>query len=127
MRINKRRRGDSYVTSDDLDGDIYIYGQRDRNRALEGDVVAVRLLDVDKIWSSKKRRDQKRKEQREGANKASPPETKDETKGENMKPSGAEQENEEQKEDDVADQNKPKYCGEVVGILERAPYQTYAG
>src|ERR1044072_841934 len=40
LRINKRNRSDAYVTTESLDADIYICGSKDRNRALEGDVVA---------------------------------------------------------------------------------------
>ncbi|KAF9126516.1 hypothetical protein BG015_004682, partial [Linnemannia schmuckeri] len=40
LRINKRNRSDAYVTVDSLpEGDVYICGSKDRNRALEGDVV----------------------------------------------------------------------------------------
>lgn len=45
LRINKRNRSDAYVSNDVLDADIYICGSKDRNRALEGDLVAVELLD----------------------------------------------------------------------------------
>ncbi|CAG8799641.1 23194_t:CDS:2, partial [Racocetra persica] len=48
LRINKRNRSDAYVATESLDADIYICGSKDRNRALEGDVVAVELLDPDK-------------------------------------------------------------------------------
>lgn len=50
LRVNKRNRSDAYVSTDVLDSDVFICGSKDRNRALEGDVVAVELLDVDEVW-----------------------------------------------------------------------------
>lgn len=50
LRVNKRNRSDAYVATDVLDADVFICGSKDRNRALEGDVVAVELLDVDDVW-----------------------------------------------------------------------------
>ncbi|KAI8372728.1 uncharacterized protein BYT42DRAFT_500545 [Radiomyces spectabilis] len=100
LRINKRNRSDAYVTCENLEGDIYIHRERDRNRALEGDLVAVRLLDVDKVWKSKVERDRKKKEEKDGISAI-------------------------QLEEE--DKTKSKYCGQVVGIISRAESQTVAG
>ncbi|KAI8337927.1 hypothetical protein BC941DRAFT_424078, partial [Chlamydoabsidia padenii] len=62
LRINRRKRMDAYATSEALDGDIYLFGDRARNRALDGDVVAVRLLDVDYIWQKRTDRDKRYRE-----------------------------------------------------------------
>ena len=35
LRVNKKNRSDAYVTTTDLDADIFICGSKDRNRALE--------------------------------------------------------------------------------------------
>ncbi|KAI6119293.1 SSD1 protein [Pisolithus croceorrhizus] len=40
-----RNRSDAYVATEVLDADIYICGSKDRNRALEGDIVAVEVTD----------------------------------------------------------------------------------
>ncbi|KAI9924808.1 hypothetical protein ASPWEDRAFT_110808 [Aspergillus wentii DTO 134E9] len=61
LRVNKKNRSDAYVTTGDLDADIFICGSKDRNRALEGDFVAVELLDVDEVWSQKKEKEEKKK------------------------------------------------------------------
>ncbi|KAE8134471.1 hypothetical protein BDV38DRAFT_254952 [Aspergillus pseudotamarii] len=61
LRVNKKNRSDAYVTSPDLDADIFICGSKDRNRALEGDYVAVELLDVDEVWSQKREKEEKKK------------------------------------------------------------------
>ncbi|KAL9101705.1 MAG: hypothetical protein Q9163_003070 [Psora crenata] len=61
LRVNKKNRSDAYVTTDDLDADIFICGSKDRNRALEGDLVAVELLNVDEVWGQKREKEEKKK------------------------------------------------------------------
>ena len=61
LRVNKKNRSDAYVTTTDLDADIFICGSKDRNRALEGDLVAVELLDVDEVWGQKREKEEKKK------------------------------------------------------------------
>jgi protein SSD1 len=61
LRVNKKNRSDAYVTTADLDADIFICGSKDRNRALEGDLVAVELLDVDEVWNQKREKEEKKK------------------------------------------------------------------
>ena len=50
-----------------LDADIYICGSKDRNRALEGDIVAVELLDVDEVWGTKKEKEEKKRKKEENS------------------------------------------------------------
>ncbi|KAI9802010.1 MAG: hypothetical protein M1825_003066 [Sarcosagium campestre] len=63
LRVNKKNRSDAYVSTQDglLDADIFICGSKDRNRALEGDLVAVELLDVDEVWGQKRDKEEKKK------------------------------------------------------------------
>ena len=61
LRVNKKNRSDAYVTTNDLDADIFICGSKDRNRALEGDLVAIELLDVDEVWGQKREKEEKKK------------------------------------------------------------------
>ncbi|CUM62779.1 uncharacterized protein PRCAT00000337001 [Priceomyces carsonii] len=62
LRVNKKNRSDAYVSTDGLlDADIFICGSKDRNRALEGDLVAVELLVVDEVWESKKEKEAKKR------------------------------------------------------------------
>src|SRR6201992_2498330 len=61
LRVNKKNRSDAYVTTNILDADIFICGSKDRNRALEGDLVAIELLDVDEVWSQKREKEEKKK------------------------------------------------------------------
>eukprot|EP00727_Mastigamoeba_balamuthi_P013195 m51a1_g8499 putative dis3-like exonuclease 2 (1216) ;mRNA; f:45904-49888 len=44
LRINAKRRTDAYVTVEGLQRDVFVDGQRARNRAFDGDEVAVELL-----------------------------------------------------------------------------------
>ena len=67
LRVNKRNRSDAYVATEVLDSDIYICGSKDRNRALEGDIVAVELLDVDDVWGTKKEKEEKKRKKEENA------------------------------------------------------------
>lgn len=62
LRVNKKNRSDAYVSTNGLlDADIFICGSKDRNRALEGDLVAVELLEVDEVWGSKREKEEKKK------------------------------------------------------------------
>ena len=63
LRVNKKNRSDAYVSTQDglLDADIFICGSKDRNRAPEGDLVAVELLDVDEVWGQKREKEEKKK------------------------------------------------------------------
>lgn len=114
LRVNKRNRSDAYVYCEDLDDDIYICGSRDRNRALEGDVVAVRLVDVDKVLKEKKEKEEAKLIRNGGQAKVRLPDEEDE----NEIIFGG---------DEDVDIVKPKYCGVVVAILERAQNQVFSG
>ncbi|KAI8577090.1 hypothetical protein K450DRAFT_253600 [Umbelopsis ramanniana AG] len=114
LRVNKRNRSDAYVTSDDLESDIYICGSRDRNRALEGDVVAIKLVDVEKVLREKKEKEEAKLARNGGKAPARRPDEEDE----NEIIFGG---------DDDVDKVKPKYSGVVVAILERAQNQVFSG
>ncbi|CAO3587453.1 unnamed protein product [Absidia cylindrospora] len=114
LRVNKRNRSDAYVACEELDDDIYVCGSRDRNRALEGDVVAVRLVDVDRVLREKKEKEEAKLVRNGGHVRTRQPDEEDE----NEIIFGG--------EEDV-DAIKPKYCGVVVAILERAQNQVFSG
>lgn len=70
LRVNKKNRSDAYVSTGGLlDADIFICGSKDRNRALEGDLVAVELLVVDEVWSSKREKEEKKRLKENGKGK----------------------------------------------------------
>jgi exoribonuclease R len=113
-----RSRLDCYVVTDELEHDIYIGGNRDRNRAFHGDRVVVRLKDVEESWKLKKERTERWKQKRKVQIK------------EEMKKYREESESDEDESDDSSyneEDNKPKYCGEVVGIKYRAPGLAFSG
>ncbi|KAI9031906.1 hypothetical protein CLU79DRAFT_831148 [Phycomyces nitens] len=114
LRVNKRNRSDAYVYCDELDADIYVCGSRDRNRALEGDVVAVRLTDVDKILREKKEKEEVKLQRNGGQVRVRLPDEEDE----NEIIFGG---------DEEVEVVKPKYCGVVVAILERSQNQVFSG
>ncbi|KAE8269781.1 hypothetical protein A4X09_0g2548 [Tilletia walkeri] len=122
LRINKRNRSDAYVSTEVLDSDIFISGSKDRNRALEGDLVAVELLDPNEVWSIKKEKEDKKKRKEEsGAVVARKPDkAKDdlEVEGAQLRLIEDEEEN---------DQTPPALAGHVVAIVERTPGQLFSG
>ncbi|KAI8606219.1 RNB-domain-containing protein [Dissophora ornata] len=103
LRINKRNRSDAYVTVDSLpEGDVYICGSKDRNRALEGDVVGIELIDPEELPQQKLEGNKDRKNSR---------------RPEEVEDTG----------DADVDEVKPKYCGRVVSIVERSLSQMFSG
>lgn len=127
LRVNKRNRSDAYVSTEVLDADIYICGSKDRNRALEGDIVAVELLDVDEVWSTKKEKEEKKRKKEENSAYESK--------------SAAGRKNDKKKDDvevegqglmlfedeEVTDEVKPQFAGHVVAVVERMPGQLFSG
>ncbi len=104
IRINKRTRTDAYVTCDSLDSDVFINGQHDRNRALDGDKVIVELLDLETVWAKKKESMVQKRDQRHSTALERPPE-----------------------EEGDEDKGKPKYVGKVVSISATNKSQTISG
>ncbi|EJD53591.1 RNB-domain-containing protein [Auricularia subglabra TFB-10046 SS5] len=127
LRVNKRNRSDAYVATEVLDADIYICGSKDRNRALEGDIVAVELLDVDEVWGTKKEKEEKKRK-------------KEENSAYDVK-ALAGRKNDKKKDDvevegqglmlfedeEVTDEVKPQFAGHVVAVVERMPGQLFSG
>lgn len=71
LRVNKKNRLDAYVLTDGLlDADVFICGLKDRNRALEGDLVAVELLVVDEVWGLKREKEEKKRRKDQAAMQA---------------------------------------------------------
>jgi len=127
LRVNKRNRSDAYVSTEVLDADIYICGSKDRNRALEGDIVAVELLDVDEVWATKKEKEEKKRKKEENSAYESK--------------NAAGRKNDKKKDDvevegqglmlfedeEVTDEVKPQFAGHVVAVVERMPGQLFSG
>ncbi|KAF5344108.1 hypothetical protein D9758_008896 [Tetrapyrgos nigripes] len=127
LRVNKRNRSDAYVATEVLDADIYICGSKDRNRALEGDIVAVELLDVDEVWGTKKEKEEKKRKKEENSayDVKSTAGRKDDKKKDDVEVEG-------QglmlfDDEEVTDDVKPQFAGHVVAVVERMPGQLFSG
>jgi len=127
LRVNKRNRSDAYVATEVLDADIYICGSKDRNRALEGDIVAVELLDVDEVWGTKKEKEEKKRKKEENAayDLKATAGRKDDKKKDDVEVEG-------QglmlfEDEEVTDEVKPQFAGHVVAVVERMPGQLFSG
>lgn len=150
LRVNKKNRSDAYVTTTDLDADIFICGSKDRNRALEGDLVAVELLDVDEVWGQKREKEEKKKRKDNadprGSNIAvndatTQPET---SQGEggirrrgSLRQRPTQKKNDDvevegqslllMEEEEINDEQKPLYAGHIVAVIERVAGQMFSG
>ncbi|KAJ5677196.1 Virulence protein SSD1 [Penicillium maclennaniae] len=156
LRVNKKNRSDAYVTTPDLDADIFICGSKDRNRALEGDYVAIELLDVDEVWSQKKEKEEKKKRKditdaRSGSNAGNDKLGRSDSTGDRQEigPDGSirrrgslrqrptQKKNDDVEvegqslllveEDEISDEQKPLYAGHVVAVVERIAGQMFSG
>lgn len=114
LRVNKRNRSDAYVFCEDINADIYICGSRDRNRALEGDHVAIKLIEVDQVMLEK----HEKEEAKLARNNGNPVVRKPDEEDEKEIIFGG--------EEDV-DLVTPRHCGVVVAILDRAQKQVFSG
>lgn len=154
LRVNKKNRSDAYVSTQDglLDADIFICGSKDRNRALEGDLVAVELLDVDEVWSQKREKEEKKKRKditdtRSGSTNQG---SQHNTNGDDGKSAeggirrrGSLRQRPTQKknddvevegqslllveEEEISDDHKPLYAGHIVAVIERVAGQMFSG
>lgn len=156
LRVNKKNRSDAYVTTTDLDADIFICGSKDRNRALEGDYVAIELLDVDEVWSQKREKEEKKKRKditdaRSGSTAGNDKLGRSDSNGDRQEvgPDGSirrrgslrqrptQKKNDDVEvegqslllveEDEISDEQKPLYAGHVVAVIERIAGQMFSG
>lgn len=151
LRVNKKNRSDAYVTTDDLDADIFICGSKDRNRALEGDYVAVELLDVDEVWGQKREKEEKKKRKDVGDTRTgsvtavndatTQPESSAAEGGirrrGSLKQRPTQKKNDDvevegqslllMEEDEINDEQKPLYAGHIVAVVERVAGQMFSG
>ncbi len=154
LRVNKKNRSDAYVTTHDglLDADIFICGSKDRNRALEGDLVAVELLDVDEVWSQKRDKEEKKKRKditdtRSGSTNGNSQgggngDDNSNNEGGLRRRGSLRQRPTQKKNDDVEvegqslllveeeeinDEQKPLYAGHIVAVIERVAGQMFSG
>lgn len=154
LRVNKKNRSDAYVSTQDglLDADIFICGSKDRNRALEGDLVAVELLDVDEVWSQKREKEEKKKRKditdtrsgsTNGGNQSNQNADDNSTADGGIRRRGSLRQRPTQKknddvevegqslllveEEEINDEQKPLYAGHIVAVIERVAGQMFSG
>ena len=151
LRVNKKNRSDAYVTTTDLDADIFICGSKDRNRALEGDLVAVKLLDVDEVWGQKREKEEKKKRKDTTDTRSNNTAANDATTGGDSGNAGegglrrrgslrqrpTQKKNDDvevegqslllMEEEEINDEQKPLYAGHVVAVVERVAGQMFSG
>ena len=153
LRVNKKNRSDAYVTTNDLDADIFICGSKDRNRALEGDLVAIELLDVDEVWGQKREKEEKKKRkditETRASERGSKHESSSATETTSIAPDGSirrrgslrqrptQKKNDDvevegqslllMEEEEISDDHKPLYAGHVVAVIERVAGQMFSG
>lgn len=154
LRVNKKNRSDAYVSTQDdlLDADIFICGSKDRNRALEGDLVAVELLDVDEVWGQKREKEEKKKRKDNttitsgtstGASGSTEGTEQSTQEGGGMRRRGSLRQRPTQKknddvevegqslllveEEEINDEQKPLYAGHIVAVIERVAGQMFSG
>ncbi|WFD28156.1 Translational repressor [Malassezia nana] len=132
LRINKRNRSDAWVSTEVLGHDIFISGSKDRNRALEGDLVAVELLDPQEVWQTKREKVDKKKRKEESSGTAAPSALAAPVGGrrpdkarDDMEVEGAQLTLIEDEEE--SELSPPALAGHVVAIVERMPGQIFPG
>jgi len=152
--VNKKNRSDAYVSTQDglLDADIFICGSKDRNRALEGDLVAVELLDVDEVWSQKREKEEKKKRKDITDTRSGSTNGQNQSSGNNddntqqeggIRRRGSLRQRPTQKknddvevegqslllveEEEINDEAKPLYAGHIVAVVERVAGQMFSG
>lgn len=154
LRVNKKNRSDAYVSTQDglLDADIFICGSKDRNRALEGDLVAVELLDVDEVWSQKREKEEKKKRKditdtrsgsTNGGGQSNQNGDDNNANDGGIRRRGSLRQRPTQKknddvevegqslllveEEEINDEQKPLYAGHIVAVIERVAGQMFSG
>ncbi|ORY71213.1 uncharacterized protein BCR38DRAFT_453817 [Pseudomassariella vexata] len=145
LRVNKKNRSDAYVSTSDglLDADIFICGSKDRNRALEGDLVAVELLDVDEVWGQKREKEEKKKRKDITDTRSGSTNGNSQSHSGGIRRRGSLRQRPTQKknddvevegqslllveEEEINDESKPLYAGHIVAVIERVAGQMFSG
>lgn len=124
LRVDLQDSSDASVECEELDASIYVYGSRNRNRALDGDEVAVELVDVDEMLEEKQSKLKARYTRRlssismasscSTALSSIPEEQKSLLKKDKLNLL-------------LNEKCRPRYCGRIVCILERPKNMLFSG
>lgn len=125
LRVDLQDSSDANVECEELDASIYIYGSRNRNRALDGDEVAVELVNVDEMLEEKQSKLQARYTRRLSSISTTV------TSGNTGLISIAEEQktllNKDKLNLSLNEKSRPRYCGRIVCILERPKNMLFSG
>ncbi|KAI8145264.1 hypothetical protein BJV82DRAFT_512009 [Fennellomyces sp. T-0311] len=112
LRVNRSNRYDAYVSVNEMDEDIYIGSDLRRNRAFDGDIVAVEFIELEPVWNERK------EARRRYASKFNNGDSNGSNEVEEL-------ENDEGEDEDF--EAKPKYAGKVVGIVQKQKDRVFVG
>lgn len=116
LKVDMQDSSEANVECEELGASIYIFGSRNRNRAFDGDEVAVELVNVDDMLNERKTKRQARQTRRLSVV----------SQNSQHQPSLSSI-----PEDtiDLGDEIKfrPQYCGKVVCVLERPRNMLFSG
>ncbi|KAI9189681.1 hypothetical protein H9P43_001114 [Blastocladiella emersonii ATCC 22665] len=132
LRINKRLMTDAYVTADSAtdDRDIFIFTQEARNRALEGDRVAIELVDSAEVLERKDRamnKIQDRHRSGDGNGDAVPIDIAHERAKQIAEGLADDEDLDGPASGDDEEEPPLRLCGRVVAIIERRLLNLYIG
>lgn len=125
LRVDQQDSSEAYVDCEELDGSIYIFGSRARNRALDGDEVAVELVDVDEMMNEKQAKRQARRTRRLSAMSLNCSLSFTSNGGLSSIPEDGANPYFDEEIEEI--RSRPKYCGKVVCILERPRNMLFSG
>ncbi|KAL0136098.1 hypothetical protein V8B55DRAFT_1553073 [Mucor lusitanicus] len=124
LKVDMQDSSEANVECEELGASIYIFGSKYRNRALDGDQVAVELVDVDDMLNEKLAKRQVRYTRRLSAMSLNG--------GQSTCSNGAlssipEDDNSVLLDAESEITERPKYCGRVVCILDRPKNMLFSG
>ncbi|KAI8378378.1 hypothetical protein BD560DRAFT_421976 [Blakeslea trispora] len=125
LRVSLQDSSEADVECEELDASIYIFGSRNRNRALDGDQVVVELVDVDEMLNERQAKRMARQTRRLSAISLQNQSASSFTSNGGL--SSIPEDNVATLEQLKEATNRPKYCGKVVCILERPRNMLFSG
>lgn len=125
LRVDMQDSSEANVECEELDASIYIFGSKNRNRALDGDQVAVELVDVDEMLNEKLTKRQIRYTRRLSAMSLNGGQASSVTSNGGL--SSIPEDNSILLDVGSEMAVRPKYCGRVVCVLERPKSMLFAG
>ncbi|GAN04665.1 RNB-domain-containing protein [Mucor ambiguus] len=128
LKVDMQDSSEANVECEELDAFIYIFGSKYRNRALDGDQVAVELMDVDDMLNEKSTKRQVRYTRRLSAMSLNGGQAASSSVTSSGGLSSIPEDNSSVLLDAASEMaQRPKYCGRVVCILDRPKNMLFSG